>query len=136
MKFVFTLLGFVVGLYAQSFGGGQILISLFCGLPFTKKLEWMFPGAADYKSIRAALSRVILLWLVILAVFVAIVVIWGNGDFAFGVMVGAFWAAVGLFGKVGINGRNIIDYTNAYKRFFYSPDEFEKTIYSVFLREK
>lgn len=126
--------GLLVGYYVWAVGGTQIMISLFCGIPITQKLEIMFSRAADYATIKSAMTKTIILWGVIIAAIVVGLIAWGNSSFIWGTAIGAIVAFALSIGRIGITPQNLADYIRVYSRCFYNPEEFTETILRVFMR--
>ena len=106
----------VVGLFLYSIGIMQVMITLFCAIPLTKRFSAIYP--VDTSGIYKKCATTIILWAVISAVVVFLVMHFGNFYAKCGFWIGVAIPFLLSLGKWGINPDNISDYFKTFHRYY------------------
>ncbi len=113
LAIVFLVFGFLL----YSFGALQILITLFCSIPITKRA--LRDGCAINKQrINKMFMMTITLWITIIAIAAFLIIYFGNNWVKYGFLSGIIFAFLTSLGKLGINGANVLDYIKVYGKLY------------------
>ena len=105
-----------VGILLYSIGIMQILLTLFCAIPLTKRLSMIY--LVDAAGIYKRCAFTVVLWLAISAAVIFLVMYFGNIYAKCGFWVGVAISFLLSLGKWGMNKSNVADYFRAYARFY------------------
>ena len=134
-SFFIFLATYLIASFVFAFLMAQVLISLCCSKPLTKKLRFMFGKAADYEKIDRKINTTIFINGIVLAAICGFIVGWGNKA----VMIGAGAAFAITFFKVlaasGMRESNISEYVNVYLKDAYGDEEWKQHIVTIFSKE-
>ena len=120
MTFIIAIIIFFLGLIIFSFTGSNIILILFFGIPFTKKLEKI----DLLKSNNPIISRYIVslfIQIIILFVSATILYIFFPDSYFISLMVGYIFGLFGIISKInqfGLNKNNFSDYFEVNEKYF------------------
>ena len=121
MYLVYSMIGWIIGLFVVSYTIIQILIILFFGFPITRKLEKTDLLNKNNAITKRYIYSLLLLSLIFIAISYGIYVFIPQilGGYIFG---GIMIMVLGI-GKIGKNMNNISDYLNSNRKYLKTDDE-------------
>lgn len=120
MTFIISVVIFIFGVLVFSFTVGNILLILFFGIPFTKKLE----KCSLLKTNKIVRHYIISLFIQFIILFVITILfyIYFQNSYFISLVVGYIFGLFGIIGngnKFGLNLDNFLDYFEVNKRYFF-----------------
>lgn len=105
-----------VGLFLYSIGVMQILLTVFCAIPLTKRFSAIY--IVDTSGIYKQCAFTIVLWCILSSIVIALVMVFGNSYVVYGFWIGFVMAFFLSIGKIGINNQNFIDYFESFGKYY------------------
>lgn len=105
-----------VGILLYSIGVMQILLTLFCAIPLTKRFSLIY--LVDVAGIYKRCAFTVVLWLAISAAVIFLVMYFGNFYAKCGFWIGFIMSFLLSLGKWGMNQNNVADYFKAFHKYY------------------
>ena len=118
---------FLVGILLYAIGVMQIILTISCAIPMTKRMSYIYD--IDIKGANKQSALTIIIWSVITAIVVFSVIYFGSFNVKAGFFAGIGVAFLFSTREFGMNNANIGDYFNTYSKFY--PEKALEEIFGI-----
>lgn len=122
MDIILFIVFLQIGIFFYSIGIMQIIISLFCAIPLTRKTVAQCKRFVDTGGIYKSIAITITIWTLISAFVIWAIFKWGNSYTMTGFFIGIAISFLFSLKKWGINQANYQDYFSTFHRYYAQND--------------
>lgn len=115
----------VLGIFTYSLGIVQIILTLTCAIPLTRRIVSQCKCLVDKKGLYTSITMTIMIWTILSTLIIIAILIWGNSYVTIGFFIGMVISFLISLKKLGINEDNFNDYFTTKGKYYARKDLIE-----------